>query len=150
MEGSSFSSPLESPEVPITSSAATLQSAESLSFRRQVRLCSDHCNEPPQTQAQLAQTPDTPSANISPQSSSEQSQAFTSHFNSENSLLLPKYYEPQSPSAILTSSTEISSEARYSSSFKFHEEPWDLENFDYDLSSLNIDGMSIKSCQSNE
>ncbi|XP_050506430.1 uncharacterized protein LOC114332848 [Diabrotica virgifera virgifera] len=35
MDGSSVSSPLESPEVPITSSVATLQSAESLSIRRQ-------------------------------------------------------------------------------------------------------------------
>ncbi|XP_008201022.1 uncharacterized protein PsGEF isoform X2 [Tribolium castaneum] len=35
MDGSSFSSPLESPDAPITSSVATLQSAESLSFRRQ-------------------------------------------------------------------------------------------------------------------
>ncbi|XP_044258396.1 uncharacterized protein LOC123007266 isoform X2 [Tribolium madens] len=35
MDGSSFSSPLESPDAPITSSVATLQSAESLSLRRQ-------------------------------------------------------------------------------------------------------------------
>ncbi|KAK9730820.1 PDZ domain [Popillia japonica] len=35
MDGSSFSSPLESPEAPITSSVVTLQSAESLSIRRQ-------------------------------------------------------------------------------------------------------------------
>ncbi|KAK5649320.1 hypothetical protein RI129_000349 [Pyrocoelia pectoralis] len=35
MEGSSFSSPLESPDVPVTSSVGTLQSAESLSIRRQ-------------------------------------------------------------------------------------------------------------------
>ncbi|KAF5289494.1 hypothetical protein FQA39_LY15049 [Lamprigera yunnana] len=35
MEGSSFSSPLESPDAPITSSGGTLQSAESLSIRRQ-------------------------------------------------------------------------------------------------------------------
>lgn len=45
MDGSSFSSPLESPEAPITtSSAATLlQSAESLSVRRQVRQTLGHC-----------------------------------------------------------------------------------------------------------
>ncbi|XP_017779494.1 PREDICTED: uncharacterized protein LOC108564844 isoform X3 [Nicrophorus vespilloides] len=35
MEGSSYSSPLESPDVPITSSVVTLQSADSLSLRRQ-------------------------------------------------------------------------------------------------------------------
>ncbi|XP_044757092.1 uncharacterized protein LOC123315465 [Coccinella septempunctata] len=35
MEGSSLSSPLESPDVPITSSVVTLQSAESLSLRQQ-------------------------------------------------------------------------------------------------------------------
>lgn len=38
VDGSSLSSPLESPDVPITSSVATLQSAESMSIRRQVRL----------------------------------------------------------------------------------------------------------------
>lgn len=46
LEGSSFSSPLESPEVPITSSVATLQSAESLNLKRQVRLSSGHCKDP--------------------------------------------------------------------------------------------------------
>lgn len=46
MDGSSFSSPLESPEAPITSSVATLQSAESLSMRRQVRLDFGRCSEP--------------------------------------------------------------------------------------------------------
>lgn len=46
MDGSSFSSPLESPEAPITSSVATLQSAESLSIRRQVRLSIGRCSEP--------------------------------------------------------------------------------------------------------
>ncbi|KAK4881061.1 hypothetical protein RN001_004380, partial [Aquatica leii] len=39
MEGSSFSSPLESPDAPITSSVGTLQSAESLSIRRQNLQC---------------------------------------------------------------------------------------------------------------
>ncbi|KAH0816326.1 hypothetical protein GEV33_006465 [Tenebrio molitor] len=173
MDGSSFSSPLESPDAPITSSVATLQSAESLSFRRQVRLCSGHCSEPVDnsclpaqihsplrrqpslpTQTSLTKTPDTPSANISSQSSSEHSQAFTSHFTSESSLL-PKYQlpeEPQSPSAILTPSTEISSDADAHNSedidfLKFDEDPWDITNFDYDLSSLNIDGMSTKKMQ---
>ncbi|XP_045465500.1 uncharacterized protein LOC123674614 isoform X2 [Harmonia axyridis] len=37
MEGSSLSSPLDSPDVPITSSVVTLQSAESLSLRQQTR-----------------------------------------------------------------------------------------------------------------
>lgn len=46
MDGSSFSSPLESPEAPITSSVVTLQSAESLSIRRQVRLNTGRCSEP--------------------------------------------------------------------------------------------------------
>ncbi|KAJ3667136.1 hypothetical protein Zmor_002540 [Zophobas morio] len=173
MDGSSFSSPLESPDAPITSSVATLQSAESLSFRRQVRLCSGHCSEPVDTsclpaqvrnppheppslptQTSLTKTPDTPSANISPQSSSEQSQAFTSHFTSESSLL-PKFRlpeEPQSPSAILTPSTEVSSDADAHNSedidfLKFDEDPWDITNFDYDLSSLNVDGMSTKKMQ---
>ncbi|XP_031338107.1 uncharacterized protein LOC116167013 isoform X2 [Photinus pyralis] len=39
MEGSSFSSPLESPDVPVTSSVGTLQSTESLSIRRQTPQC---------------------------------------------------------------------------------------------------------------
>ncbi|KAF5307360.1 hypothetical protein FQR65_LT07077 [Abscondita terminalis] len=42
MEGSSFSSPLESPDAPITSSVGTLQSAESLSIRRQNPQCVTH------------------------------------------------------------------------------------------------------------
>lgn len=176
MDGSSLSSPLESPDAPITSSVVTLQSAESLSFRRQVRLSSGHCNEPVDNsclpaqfcpalhygpplpvQASLTKTPDTPSANISPASSSpDHSQAFTSHFTSESSLL-PKYQmpeEPQSPSAILTPSTDISSDADAQNSedidfLKFDEDPWDIANFNYDMSSLNIDGMSTNSCQSN-
>lgn len=148
---------------------ATLQSAESLSLRRQVRLSSGHYNEPVDNpcqqahsqsasylqrtiphQVSLSQTPDTPSANISPSntssssSTSEHSQAFTSHFTSESSLVQKVPEEPQSPSAILTPSTDISPDAdtHYSEdliSLKFDEEPWDIVSFDREFQSLNIE-----------
>ncbi|KAJ8920463.1 hypothetical protein NQ315_005331 [Exocentrus adspersus] len=163
MDGSSISSPLESPDAPITSSVVTLQSAESLSMQqrqRQVRPghetldTSMPCLVPdlnPIAQ-QLDRTPDTPSANISSHSSSGVSQAFTSHFTSETSLLprqntLPE--QPPSPSAILTPSTEVYSDTDGQSGdiefLEFGDEPWDLSQFDYDLSCLNIDGISQKS-----
>ncbi|KAJ8954989.1 hypothetical protein NQ318_000421 [Aromia moschata] len=161
MDGSSVSSPLESPDAPITSSVVTLQSAESLSIRRQVR----HAHEPLDitktcllpdpspasrlhNQISLDRTPETPSANISSRSSSGLSQAFTSHFTSETSLL-PRLNapleEPPSPSAILTPSTEVCSNTDGQSDeieFLQLDESWDLTQFDYDLSCLNIDGIS--------
>lgn len=162
MDSSSFSSPLESPEVPITSSVVTLQSAESFSNRRQVRLSSGHCSEtvvhpahahsyqPPSlpTQSSLTKTPDTPSANISPsQSPSEHSQAFTSHFTSESSLLRKVTEGRHSPSAILTPSTDFSPETDAQNSddidiLNFYEEPWDITNFEYDLHILSLNGKS--------
>lgn len=158
MDSSSFSSPLESPEVPITSSVVTLQSAESFSIRRQVRHCSETVVHPAHTQpsqppslppqSSLAKTPDTPSANITPsQSPSEHSQAFTSHFTSESSLL-PKVPEGRhSPSAILTPSTDLSLETDAQNSddldfLNFYEEPWDITNFEYDLHVLSLNGKS--------
>lgn len=160
MDGSSVSSPLESPDAPITSSVVTLQSAESLSLqRRQVRPghetldTSMPCLAPDLNPvAQLDRTPETPSANISSHSSSGVSQAFTSHFTSESSLLprqntLPE--GPPSPSAILTPSTEVCSDTDGNSDdiefLTFGDEPWDISQFDYDLSCLNIDGISQKS-----
>ncbi|CAH2004683.1 unnamed protein product [Acanthoscelides obtectus] len=212
MDGSSPNSPLESPEVPITSSIVTLHSTESLSaVRRQVRRADLNIDTPTPTRylrhhtypdktyeghttrissyassevlssnhlsvvsrarisssssSQASQaftsdfmrnkhilidkTPDTPSANIS-QSSSEISQVFTSHFNSEVSLV-PKHSlssHAPTPSAILTPSTEICSNSDdHCDDIKFlkAEEPWDITQFNYDLSCLNIDGLSQKS-----
>ncbi|KAL3278199.1 hypothetical protein HHI36_013538 [Cryptolaemus montrouzieri] len=176
MEGSSLSSPLESPDAPITSSVATLQSAESLSLRRQVRLNSGHCSQPVVisrlpaltplntltrcnsptlvNQASLTKTPDSPSANVS-SATSEHSQAFSSHFNSQTNLLSHSYPPCNEQSqSLLTPSPEFSSEAdaQFFEEFeflKFGEDSWDISNFDYDLISLNIDDTSIKSCQSN-
>lgn len=172
MEGSSLSSPLDSPDVPITSSVVTLQSAESLSLRQQVRLNSGHCSQPvvnsrlpaltkfntlnkcssptPNHQASLTQTPDSPSANVSP-SSSENSQAFSSHFNSQTNLLSRSYppCNEQSPS-LLTPSPDFSSDSdgKYFEEFEFlnyEGDSWNFSNFDYDLISLNIDDTSTKS-----
>lgn len=192
MDGSSVSSPLESPEAPITSSVVTLQSAESLSIRRQVRLANEalDTNKPPQIQNQISfdktpdtpsakisqsssdisrafttnfaldsgmtslqihhlsldKTPDTPSANISSRSSSELSQAFTSQFAPENSPnTIPE--ESCSPSALLTPSTEFfpddpNDQINY---ITFGDEPFDISQFDYDLSCFNTDCMSQKS-----
>lgn len=86
MDGSSVSSPLESPEAPITSSVATLQSAESLSIRRQVRHAIDTLEKSITqlpTQISLEKTPDTPSANISSHSSSDASQIYRTLTNSD-------------------------------------------------------------------
>ncbi|KAJ8981014.1 hypothetical protein NQ317_019693, partial [Molorchus minor] len=162
MDGSSVSSPLDSPEAPITSSVVTLQSAESLSMRRQVRQGQIDMSTPRlppdpnptfrSVDPSLEKTPETPSANISMHSSiSGLSQAFTSHFTSESSLL-PRQSTllegPPSPSAILTPSTEVCSDSDVQSDemeFLHDDETWDLSQFDYDLSCLNIDGMSQKS-----
>lgn len=192
MDGSSVSSPLESPDAPITSSVVTLQSAESLSIRRQVRLANEaldtkkpqilnqiSLDKTPDTpsakisqssseishtftsnfaldsgmtslqihrQISLDKTPDTPSANISSRSSSELSQAFTSQFAPENSPnTIPE--ESCSPSALLTPSTEFFSDDpnEQINYITFGDEPFDISQFDYDLSCFNTDCMSQKS-----
>ncbi|XP_030756951.1 uncharacterized protein LOC115882842 [Sitophilus oryzae] len=55
--------------------------------------------------------------------------------------------EAPSPSAILTPSTEITDESDTSDhdEFDLRDDIWDISQFDYDLSSLNIDGMSQNS-----
>lgn len=121
MDGSTFSSPLESPEAPVTSSVVTLQSAESLSYRRQVRLlCS---NEPVVVNNNHHKTTTTPPP-------SEE--------------LLPSE-EPPSPSAVLTPSSPDTLDANENSSsdddidfLNFYEEPWDITNFQYDLRLLTL------------
>lgn len=192
MDGSSVSSPLESPEAPITSSVVTLQSAESLSIRRQVRLANEALDttkphiqnqisfdKTPDTpsakisqtsseishaftsnfaldsgltslqihqQVSLDKTPDTPSANISSRSSSDLSQAFTSHFAPENSPnTIPE--ECYSPTALLTPSTEFFPDDAIDqiNYITFGDEPFDISQFDYDLSCFNTDCMSQKS-----
>lgn len=101
----------------------------------------------------FSQTPDTPSANLSPtQSSTDQSQAFTSHFTSENSLVLLKKFDTENPtnpfanyspnSADITPTSDASPEGAFSEEIdllKFDEDPWDLGNLDYEFQSLNID-----------
>lgn len=192
MDGSAVSSPLESPEAPITSSVVTLQSAESLSIRRQVRLANEalDTNKPLQIQNQISfdktpdtpsakisqssselshaftsnfaldsgmtslqihhlsldKTPETPSANISSRSSSELSQAFTSQFAPENSPnTIPE--GACSPSALLTPSTEFFSDDPNDqiNYITFGDEPFDITQFDYDLSCFNTDCVSQKS-----
>lgn len=191
MDGSSVSSPLESPEAPITSSVVTLHSAESFSIRRQVRLANEALDTTkPQIQNQISldktpdtpsakisqssseisraftsnfadsgltalqihhqisfdKTPDTPSANISSRSSSELSEAFTSHFAPENSPnTIPE--ECCSPSALLTPSTEFLSDdpSDQLNYITFGDEPFDISQFDYDLSCFNTDSVSQKS-----
>lgn len=175
MEGSSLSSPLESPDVPITSSVVTLQSAESLSMRQQVRLNSGHCSQPvvipclpaltqfntlnkcsspaPLNQVSLTQTPDSPSANVS-STTSENSQAFSSHFNSQTNLLSQSHPPFNAPSpTLLTPSPDFSSDSenKYFEEFEFLRysgDPWNFSNFDYDLISLNFDDTSTKSINS--
>lgn len=226
MDGSALSSPMESPEVPINSSVGTLQSVETSSIRRQVRLlhgkmaffdtsatCPNEHN--PQTspspqninmpcrvrissdesvfsehdEAELAssgvlleafeeiQLGEEASSHRSPMVSTNSTAFFSSgkgsvgnstrpvwsNKSSETPSTLdsssfynrspvdevfdvPKYSlgEPASPSAILTPSTEISDESGSSDDrvFDLRDDLWDVSQFDYDLSSLNIDGMS--------
>lgn len=147
MDGSAFSSPLDSPEAPITSSVVTLQSAESLSCRRQVRHSSQPVvDNPIPQQSSLTKTPDTPPANLTPSPSSEHySQAFTSHFTSESSLLQKAQIpdEAPSPSAILTPSTETDDFANGSEDIdylNFDEDPWDITSIEFDLQILNVNG----------
>ncbi|KAL1506135.1 hypothetical protein ABEB36_005555 [Hypothenemus hampei] len=218
MDGSSPSSPMESPEVPINSSVGTLQSVETSSIRRQVRLL--HGNfaffDTSETQPNQINTPyespilpkqhkiltrstrvrissdeveslfsmsPTPeenfhkvdsvksTQNVNPSSvtqlsckkstkfvSSNKSSETPSTFDSSSfynrspsddvfiSEEAPKFSlgEAPSPSAILTPSTEISddSDERYDKVFDLGDDIWDISQFDYDLSSLNIDGMS--------
>lgn len=194
MDGSSVSSPLESPEAPITSSVVTLQSAESLSIRRQVRLANEahdttDTNKPSiQTQISLDKTPDTPSAKIS-QSSSEISHAFTSNFGFDANLASFQIYQqtsldqtPDTPSAnisrsrsssemseaftthfapenspnalhrescsppieLISPSTDFFSDDRFNY-LGFGDETFDISQFDYDLSYFSMDGISQKS-----
>lgn len=125
MDSSAFSSPLESPEAPITSSVVTLQSAESLSYRRQVRLL---CSNEPVAINHYQQLPCTTS--LPP--SEEQ----------------PASEEAPSPSAVLTPSSPETTDAQYSediSFLNFYEEPWDITNFEYDLRLLSLDDRSTDS-----
>ncbi|KAF7267264.1 hypothetical protein GWI33_019497 [Rhynchophorus ferrugineus] len=252
LDGGSLSSPMESPDVPITSSVGTLQSAETSSLRRQVRLL--HGNNaffdltaahdtPPDTpnlsphtkpfakscrvrivsderdndletqlddpnlnrcfmndtnlltvasmQSQsLSRTPETPSANVSSRTSSDDQycevvpsvrlcstktshSCSTKHLSSSTIPISPNTFESffnrspsdevfvsesvehqkmsigeaPSPSAILTPSTEITDESDESDDreLDLRDDIWDISQFDYDLSSLNIDGMSQNS-----
>lgn len=122
MDGSAFSSPLESPDAPVTSSVVTLQSAESLSYRRQVRL---YCSNEPvvNNNNQILRTPPPPPP---PPTSEEQ-------LASE---------EAPSPSAVLTPSSPDNSDNSDDedvSFLNFYEEPWDITNFQYDLRLLMLD-----------
>lgn len=119
MDGSAFSSPLESPDAPVTSSVVTLQSAESLSYRRQVRLL---CSNEPVINNNHHQTLQT----VSPPPSEE-------HLPSE---------EAPSPSAVLTPSSPNISDDENSEDIdylNFYEEPWDITNFQYDLRLLTLE-----------
>lgn len=128
MDGSAFSSPLESPEAPVTSSVVTLQSAESLSYRRQVRLlCS---NEPV----------------VNNNNDHDQTLPTVTPPPSEEQLLASE--EAPTPSAVLTPSSPETSDAENSEDMNFlnfYEEPWDITNFQFDLRLLTLDGQFTES-----
>lgn len=163
VDGSSLSSPLDSPDVPITSSVATLQSAESLSIRRQVRLAElssghygDLLDPVPHTHAlkrpatltvpampsPLVNTPDTPSAKVTPSLHSADTDG--ARFTTSDTDLPKTTYleEPPSPSAILTPSSE-SPEAVLSNPedldlISFYDEFWEMTYFEHDLRCISI------------
>lgn len=165
-----MSSPLDSPDVPITCSVATLQSAESLSIRRQVRLAelsSGQFNDllvanphfalmhtllsPPESDDD---TPDTPSANVTPSTPTD-----NSYFLSENPLTpFPKrkvYLKdfPQSPSAALSSSSDSPNGAPKLEDIdylQFYDEFWEMTKFEYDLQCISSSDFNSESMEKSD
>lgn len=157
LDGSSMSSPLDSPDVPITCSVATLQSAESLSIRRQVRLAelsSGQFNDLLVANPHFAlihtllsssasdESPETPSAKVTP--SLDSSPTYNSYFLPESALprcqvLLED--SPQSPSAALTSSSDSpdadAPKPQDVDYLKFYDEFWEMTKFEYDLQCIS-------------
>lgn len=147
VDGSSLSSPLESPDAPITSSVATLQSAESLSIRRQVRLAelsSGHYADllvsakrpisltvpQPHSPATAIVTPETPSAKVTPASmpSRSGSDSDLPRACSPSALLTPS---SESPEAVLSNPDDVDF-------MSFYDEFWEMTYFEHDLRCISI------------
>lgn len=142
-----MSSPLDSPDAPITCSVATLQSAESLSMRRQVRLAelsSDQFNDLLVANPHFAlmhtllspsdsdDSPETPSAKVTPSLESPPYTPCCQVFLEDS---------PQSPSAALTSSSDSPDAAARKPQdldyLQFYDEFWEMTKFEYDLQCIS-------------
>lgn len=103
--------------------------------------CRKNCSSTFTHSSSLTRTPDTPSANLSPShSSSSHSQAFSSRFTSENSILLPSNFEDNN--AEVSPDVEGSADGQYSEVIdllKFEEGEWDMGALDYEFQCLNLD-----------
>lgn len=140
-----MSSPLDSPDVPITCSGGTFQSAESLALRRQVRLAelsSGQFNDlfisanphfallhtllaSPDSDDDLS--PDTPSANVTPS---------VEYPLVEHAYLLEEL--PKSPSGLIPSSNSNSEEQRQDIDYiQFYDEFWQMTKFEYELQCIS-------------
>lgn len=168
-----MSSPLDSPDVPITCSVATLQSAESLSIRRQVRLAelsSGQFNDllvanphfalmhtllsPP---ASDDESPETPSANVTP--SAETTPTEQPYYLPD---ILPPYPKrkvflmdlPESPSAALSSSSESPDNGAPKPEdidyLQFYDEFWEMTKFEYDLHCISSSDFTSESIEKSE
>lgn len=131
MEGSSISSPLDSPEVPITSSVATLQSADSLNLKRQVRLSSGHCKEP-LVEYPITNVSNTETNTTSCQYLTQNTSKYPNHnTNGINNNALPHSVSfsqtPDTPSANLSSSSPENSQA-FSSHFVSQSSLYQIKN----------------------
>lgn len=146
-----MSSPLDSPDVPITCSGGTFQSSESLALRRQVRLTELSSNQfndlfiSANPHFALMHTllaspefddnddddnlfPDTPSANVTPS---------VEYPLAEHAYLLEEL--PQSPSGIMETSTNSNSEERQQDIdyIQFYDEFWQMTKFEYELQCIS-------------
>lgn len=172
LDGSSMSSPLDSPDVPITCSVATLQSAESLSIRRQVRLAelsSGQFNDLLVANPHFAlmhtllspsssdDSPETPSAKVTP--SAESSSTYSSYLLpgcSAPPIRRKVFLEgcPQSPSAALTSSSDSPDAEAHNSQgidyLKFYDEFWEMTKFEYDLQCISTSDLNSDSVEKSD
>lgn len=162
-----MSSPLDSPDVPITCSVATLQSAESLSMRRQVRLAelsSGQFNDLLVANPHFAlmhtllspsdsdESPETPSAKVTP--SVKSSPTFDPYFLTDSDIPRCQVFlqdSPQSPSAALTSSSDSpDAEARKPPDvdyLQFYDEFWEMTKFEYDLQCISTSDFNSDSTE---
>lgn len=156
LEGSSLSSPLDSPDVPITCSGATFQSAESLTIRRQVRLAelsSGQFNDLLIANPHFAlmhtllaspdsdgASPDTPSAKVTP--------SVESPLDSQAFLLQDS---PNLASALLASSSDSEDRRLHDFDyFQFYDEFWQMNKFEYDLQCISSSEVNTDSLPRSE
>lgn len=164
LDSGSLSSPLDSPDVPITCSVATLQSAESLSIRRQVRLSElsrghGQFNDLLVANPHLAlmhtllsgplsgsspdsdDFPDTPSAKVTPSCDSPPAYLLQECSTISPSPCTPSAMQPQSSDSDLDlDSQHHLQDFHY---FTFYDEIWQMTKFEYDLHRISTPDFDI-------